>query len=283
MTDSNTSKSFLPHEVWFIGLLVCSWFYLVIRIGMFAELTWIYTLLLVANGIVIQQCQLSPTLLCWRLRLAFYAFAMPLLVIVMQHSLPFINRWPASTLSLLTEKALFTQLLSLQFQTWHQSWMTQACCFLVFAFFAWLYYLIFESLSHDLAQAKRFLTGLYLTTTICFFFWIILPTQLPLTTIVMSIQPSSDFMFEPKTCAISYYLALALQSFPSLIIALASFIMINDYQHHRTRYYLTLLPYLALLFACLYLGLSYAFDILGAWLVAIIVSIVNARHFLRDS
>jgi membrane-associated phospholipid phosphatase len=283
MPDAKTGW-LLPHEVAFGIFLSATWAALVWVTGPFSrDALWFGGLLAVAAALVVW-CQRQESVTRWRVRLAYYPVVMNAAYFALKTVVPALHPQLQDATLRAADRWLLGGSASVWLGQWTQPALSEVLsfCYVVFfpyLIFSWVYYLARK----PLVVAQRFWSGFFTLYAVGFTGYLLVPAVGPHLDPAMAGQlasfhgPITDF-----NAGIVQAGSNRVDCFPSLHVAVSTYLLLFDFRECRWRFWLWLGPCVGLWVSTLYLGYHYFTDLLAGWLLtAVTLWAVNRWFRLR--
>lgn len=221
----------------------------------------------------------QPGLITWRFRLAYFGIAMNVAFQQMRSAVPAFRSWRADELLQNIDRYLLGGNLSVAAQGLIRPWLTDFFSGCYMLFFPYLAFSLIAYLFGPLPLARRFYAGLFSLYGLGFIGYTLLPAA------GVYLAMPEAFRVPLEGGAITRWNAqlVALGStrvdvFPSLHVAVSSFILLFDWRHRRWRFWAYLLPCAGLWLSTLYLRYHYFIDLLAGFVLAVLALRIAARY-----
>jgi len=270
----------LPHEYAFNAFLLL----IALRVSVFAGPLDPHAIAFFAyfsvGVLLISWCNAHPTTRRWRTRLLWYPIIMGISFFTLNQAVwllgvpdadPLISRW---------EIALLGRPATSYFTPIETVWLTEA---MMVAYLFFFYYLIFGPWHYwftDLRKLRSCFVGLFVLYALGFLGYSFLPAGGP------HIDPSlAPLHGGPLTTFMLPIISVGSNSidvFPSIHAAASLYLLLFDYANYRKRFWILLVPTIALWISTVYLRYHYVVDLLaGAAVTFIAVAVERAYERSR--
>ena len=275
----------LLHE--WLGLALLTWLFvqLALALGWWNREILIVGFLLAMNCALVLLAPYGGSDRSWRLRILFYAVAMNALYFELRTAIPAINPRLSDSVLQAADQALVGTNLSLQLQQITLPVLTDFFSLCYMLFFTYLFIGQVAYLIGDLAILKKFAVGQFSLYAVGYFGYALVPARGP--HVAMAGQFGTALVGGWLTEANERLVlagSIGVDAFPSLHCASSLYLLLSDYQHHRWRFWVFLVPCIGLWCSTLYLRYHYFADVacglaLG-WLAWILAKRVTRVHWL---
>ncbi len=270
-------RRLLVHEAVFGTFLLVMWLRLVHAQGLLASASLAYLATIVVNVALIGWTHREPTMLRWRLRLAFYAVAMNLLFQHMRVAIPQVHPGRLDTELLAIDRWLLGETPALALEPWVRPWLTDVMSFCYFLFLPYLGISLLYYFVAPLALAQRFWAGLFTLYGIGFLGYSLVPAAGPWVHMAeeFSVPLTGGWMTELNARVIGAG-SNGVDVFPSLHCAVSAYLLVFDWWHKRWRFAAYVLPCVGLWVSTVYLRYHYFIDLVAGFaLAALALAIVR--------
>lgn len=220
-----------------------------------------------------------PGLASWRIRLAYFGIAMNVAFQQMRTAVPAFRSWRADELLQTVDQYLVGGNLSIAAQGLVHPALTDlfSGCYLLF--FPYLTFSLIAHLFGPLPLARRFYAGMFSLYGLGFIGY----TLLPAAGVYLAMPDAFSVPLEGGTLTrwntqLVHLGSTRVDVFPSLHVAVSSFILFFDWRHRRWRFWAYLLPCVGLWLSTLYLRYHYFIDVLAGFALAALALRIAARY-----
>ncbi len=269
----------LVHEAVFGAFLLVMWLRLVHAQGLLASASLVYLATLAVNAAVIGWTLRGPTMLRWRMRLAFYPVAMNLLFQHMRVAIPQVRPERLDAALLAVDRWLLGETPALALEPWVRPWLTDLMSFCYFLFLPYLALSLLYYFVAPLALAQRFWAGLFTLYGIGFLGYSLVPAAGPWVHVSgeFSVPLAGGWMTGLNARVIGAG-SNGVDVFPSLHCAVSAYLLVFDWRHKRWRFAAYLLPCVGLWASTVYLRYHYFIDLVAGFALAA-AALEVARRF----
>jgi len=269
----------LVHEAVFGAFLLVMWLRLVHAQGLLASASLVYLATLAVNAAVIGWTLRGPTMLRWRMRLAFYPVAMNLLFQHMRVAIPQVRPERLDAALLAVDRWLLGETPALALEPWVRPWLTDLMSFCYFLFLPYLALSLLYYFVAPLALAQRFWAGLFTLYGIGFLGYSLVPAAGPWVHVSgeFSVPLAGGWMTRLNARVIGAG-SNGVDVFPSLHCAVSAYLLVFDWRHKRWRFAAYLLPCVGLWASTVYLRYHYFIDLVAGFALAA-AALEVARRF----
>jgi len=228
-----------------------------------------FALWLALTHLAAAYCEARPSPKRWRARLLLY----PLIGNVIYFQLAAVAAVIRPELQdqrlQLVDRWLVGGDLSLALQRWNHPWLTEL---LSAAYLSYVPYVAAATLLYlldDITLAARFCLGILTAVAIGFLGYILIPAYGPYLALADQFTvPLSGGWIAQFNAEVVRMGSIRVDTFPSLHCALPAFVLAFDFLHHRTRFWVGLIPCLLLWFSTVYLRYHYLADAVAGFALA---------------
>lgn len=259
----------LPHEWCFGAFLAITWLRLALAGG--AAVIWSFVFLgcLLGSVFVIRWAAQNPTPWRWRIRLLFYPSAMGITFYSMEHAVPLLGGRKFDTLLLAWDRALIGETPAVAWEQYLVPWLQDVSMAGYIFFFIYLvagpgYYCI-----RDVPLFRKCIVGLFVLYGIGFFGYTILPAGGPHRWMTFDTPLHGPWLLDWTLKPVNDG-SNCVDVFPSIHFAATFYLLLFDWQNHRSRFWWVLLPCIVLWFSTMYLRFHYFVDLLAGFVVTMI-------------
>jgi hypothetical protein len=262
-------RGLLPHE-WFFTV-----FHFVVLIGLLGvrprpwPLIGCFTLYLTLTHLVAAYCEAKPDPSRWRMRLLLYPlisnviyFQLAAVVaaippVLQDQRLQRLDRW------------LIGGDLSMALERWSHPWLTEILSAAYLSYLPYVAVGVLFYLLDDLTLTVRFYLGVLAAVSLGFLGYMLVPAYGPYLALAdQFIVPLSGGWIARLNAEFVRWGSIRIDTFPSLHCALPAFILAFDFLHHRTRFWIGLIPCVLLWFSTVYLRYHYFADAVAGFVLA---------------
>lgn len=275
--------SLLAHERWFGAYMLCMALGLLSVSGPFDLNTLSYLAgLFIAAGLVALTARF-PGNAAWRTRLLFYPLAMNLYFQLMRTAVPAVHPEKMDGVLRRIDQWLLPDTPSLLLQPLLTPWATElfSACYILF--FPYLCFSLIAYAFGDLGRLRAFTVGLFSLYGIGFLGYLLVPAGGPY--LALADEFTVPLVGGPVTvwnAALVHAGSSGVDVFPSLHVAISSFLLGFDFRHKRRRFWVYLLPCVGLWLSTLYLRYHYLIDVLAGFVLAALALWLAERQFNRE-
>jgi len=272
-------RRILVHEAVFGAFLLVMWLRLVVAAGLLAPASLVYLAAIAVNTALIGWTLRQPTLLRWRLRLAFYPLAMNALFQHMRTAIPTVHPERLDGQLLALDRWLLGETPALALEPLVRPWLTDV---MSFCYFLFLPYLAFSMLYYFVAPpalAQRFWAGLFTLYGIGFLGYSLVPAAGPWVYMAgdFAVPLSGGWVTDLNARVIGAG-SNGVDVFPSLHCAVSAYCLFFDWRHKRWRFAVYVLPCVGLWLSTVYLRYHYFIDLVAGFALAA-AALAVARRF----
>jgi len=275
---SRAERRLLVHEAVFGAFLLVMWLRLVHAQGFLASASLVYLVTLAVNVAVVGWTLREPTMLRWRLRLAFYPVAMNLLFQHMRTAIPQVHPERLDPALLAIDRWLLGETPALALEPWVRPWLTDLMSFCYFLFLPYLGFSLIYYFVAPLALAQRFWAGLFTLYGIGFLGYSLVPAAGPWVHMAgeFAVPLTGGWMTELNARVIGAG-SNGVDVFPSLHCAVSTYLLVFDWRHRRWRFAAYVLPCIGLWVSTVYLRYHYFIDLVAGFALAAAALAVSRR------
>lgn len=238
--------------------------------------------LLIAAGLVALTAR-CPGNAAWRTRLLFYPLAMNLYFQLMRSAVPALHPEKMDGVLRHIDQWLLPDTPSLLLQPLVTPWATELFSLCYILFFPYLTFSLIAYFVGDLARLRAFTVGLFSLYGIGFLGYALVPAGGPYLALAHEfVAPLVGGPITTWNAALVSAGSSGVDVFPSLHVAVSSFLLGFDFRHKRRRFWAYLLPCLGLWLSTLYLRYHYLIDVLAGFALATLALWLAERQFNRE-
>lgn len=238
--------------------------------------------LLIAGGLIALTAHRdTPTR--WRTRLLFYPLAMNVYFQLMRSAVPVVHPAKMDLALRQIDQWLLPDTPSLLLEPLVMPWATEAFSFFYILFLPYLTFSVITYAIGDLGRLRAFTVGLFSLYGIGFLGYALVPAGGPYLafaqefTVPLLGGPITDW-----NAAVVRAGSNGVDVFPSLHVAVSSFLLGFDFRHQRRRFWVYLVPCFGLWLSTLYLRYHYLVDLLFGFSLAALALWLAERQFARE-
>ncbi len=238
--------------------------------------------LLIAAGLIALTAHRN-TSATWRTRLLFYPLAMNFYFQLMRTAVPAVHPGKMDSLLREADQLLLPDTPSLLLQPLVTPWATELFSACYFLFFPYLAFNVISYAFGDLGRLRAFTVGLFSLYGVGFIGYALVPAGGPYLAL------PEEFTIPLRGGLITELNAYAVRNgstgvdvFPSLHVAVSSFLLGFDFRHRRRSFWFFLLPCIGLWLSTLYLRYHYLIDLLFGFALAALALWLADRQFARE-
>lgn len=280
---SNASRgSLLPHELAFGFFLLITWLRLAVSLGPgnFYALIFFASLLGAAGSW--WWAGQDPTPGRWRLRLLYYPVVMGITFYTLGGAIPALGMSKVDVPLLHLDRALLGETPAVSYQAWSRPWLNDTLMLGYLFFFIHLVAIPGAYCVQNLARFRQCIVGLFTLYGIGFLSYTLFPAGGPHRWMSFDTALSGPLVI-PATLAMVNAGSNGVDVFPSLHFAVSFYLLVFDWWHARTRFWVCLLPCVVLWGSTVLLRFHYFVDLIGGLVVAAVGLWVARRHAKRSS
>ncbi|QLQ26477.1 MAG: phosphatase PAP2 family protein [Dechloromonas sp.] len=238
--------------------------------------------LLIAGGLIALTTR-RDTPAMWRTRLLFYPLAMNVYFQLMRSAVPAVHPARMDTALRQIDQWLLPDTPSLLLEPLVTPWATEAFSFFYILFLPYLAFSVINYAIGDLHRLRAFTVGLFSLYGIGFLGYALVPAGGPY------LAFPQEFTVPLLGGPITQWNAVVVGAgsngidvFPSLHVAVSSFLLGFDFRHRRRRFWVYLVPCVGLWLSTLYLRYHYLVDLLFGFALATLALWLAERQFARE-
>lgn len=273
----------LAHEWLFGAYMLAMALGLLAVSGLFAANTLSYLAgLLVAAGLVALTARF-PGNATWRARLLFYPLAMNVYFQLMREAVPTLHPVKLDDALRRIDRLLLPDTPSLLLQPLVTPWATELFSTCYILFFPYLLFSLIAYFSGELDRLRAFTVGLFSLYGLGFLGYVLVPAGGPY--LALTGEFTDSLVGGPITewnATLVRMGSSGVDVFPSLHVAVSSFLLGFDFRHKRWRFWAYLLPCIGLWLSTLYLRYHYLIDMLAGFALAALALWLAERQFHRE-
>ena len=266
----------LPHEYAFNAFVVLVAARLALADAAGSRYFAVMALCLVVSIGLIAWGERKPTKTRWRVRLIWYPWLMASVFYSLAGIVKLFGTASADALLAQWDIAMLGAPAARYLGPLQSAWLTEIMMVSYLFFFYYLVFGPFHYFLHDLPRFRACMAGLFTLYPIGFLGYTLLPAAGPYSD--PSLGPLQGMLItelmEPLVRAGSNKVDV----FPSIHAAVSLYLLVFDFWHHRRRFWILLLPTLALWLSTVYLRYHYVVD-LAAGLVLTLIGLAVARGY----
>ena len=267
----------LPHEYAFNLFLALTWGRLVFLPGPapLAALV-LFGGLLAGVGVILWSGR-DPAPWRWRVRLLLYPVLMGLSFFLMPKVVTELDVPRADAMLVKWESALTGPNFNLAIQGWEPVWLTDA---LMVAYIFFFYYLIAGPAHYcikDLPRFRQCFTGLFVIYALGFIGYTYFPAGGPHRFLAFE-HPLTGGWITWAAKPILDDASNRVDAFPSIHVAVSMYLLVFDYWYYRRRFWILLVPCVALWISTVYLRYHYCVDVVAGVAITAVGLWVAARY-----
>jgi hypothetical protein len=270
----------LPHEYLFNAFLLSVAIRVSIVAGPFDPHALAFFAYAIVGPLLIPWTARNPTTRRWRARLLWYPMVMGLSFFTLNTAVWLLGVPDADPLLTQADIALLGAPATHYFASIESTWLTEL---MMASYLFFFYYLIFGPYTYfwnDLVSFRKCIVGLFTLYTLGFTGYSLFPAG----------GPHVDPTLAPLHGGPLTHLMLPLISvgsnhidvFPSIHGAASLYLLVFDFWHYRRRFWILLLPTLALWVSTVYLRYHYVVDLIAGFAVTV-VALTVARAYERSA
>ncbi len=277
---ATSAGNLLPHEIAFGFFLMITWLRLAIGLGPANVFSLVFFASLLGAFAVWQWAEQNPTPLRWRLRLLYYPVVMGITFYALGGAIPALGLPKVDVPLLNLDRALLGETPAVSSQAWSQPWLNDTLMLGYLFFFVHLVAVPGVYCVQDLARFRQCIVGLFTIYGIGFLSYTLLPAGGPHRWMEFEV-PLHGPLVIPATLAMVNSGSNGVDVFPSLHFAVSFYLLIFDWWHARSRFWICLVPCIALWCSTVLLRFHYFVDLIGGLAVALIGLWIAARFARR--
>jgi len=219
----------------------------------------------------------------WRARLLFYPLAMNIYFQLMRHAVPALHPEKMDATLRRIDQWLLPDTPSLLLQPLVAPWATELFSLCYILFFPYLTFSLIVYFIGELGRLRAFTVGLFSLYGIGFLGYALVPAGGPY--LALAGEFASPLVGGPITewnAMLVHAGSSGVDVFPSLHVAVSSFLLGFDFRHQRRRFWVYLLPCCGLWLSTLYLRYHYLIDVLAGFALATLALWLAERQFNRE-
>ena len=219
----------------------------------------------------------------WRTRLLFYPLAMNFYFQLMRTAVPALRPEKLDSLLREVDRLLLPDTPSLLVQPLITPWATEffSACYLLFV--PYLAFSIITRAFGDLVRLRTFTVGLFSLYGVGFLGYALVPAGGPYLALPEEFTiPLRGGLITELNAYVVRAGSNGVDVFPSLHVAVSSFLLGFDFRHQRKRFWLFLFPCVGLWLSTLYLRYHYLIDLLFGFALAALALRLAERQFARE-
>ena len=277
VVPSRATAKLLPHEIVFGFFLLVTWLRLAVGLGPVHVLSLVFfASWLGAFGIWLW-AEANPTPQRWRMRLLYYPVVMGLTFYALGGALPALGLTKVDVPLLNLDRALLGETPAVSYQAWSQPLLNDTLMLGYLFFFIHLVAIPGIYCVRNLAQFRQCIVGLFTVYGIGFLSYTLFPAGGPHRWMEFQV-PLNGPVIIPATLAMVNSGSNGVDVFPSLHFAVSFYLLIFDWWHARSRFWICLIPCIILWCSTVLLRFHYFVDLVGGLVVALIGLWIAARH-----
>ena len=219
----------------------------------------------------------------WRMRLLFYPLAMNVYFQLMRSAVPAVHPAKLDDVLHQIDRMLLPDTPALLLQPLVTPWATElfSACYILF--FPYLTFSLIAYAIGDLARLRAFTVGLFSLYGIGFLGYVLVPAGGPY--LALADQFTTPLVGGPITgwnAAVVAAGSNGTDVFPSLHVAISTFLLGFDFRHKRWRFWAYLLPCVGLWLSTFYLRYHYLIDVISGFALAALALWLAERQFKRE-
>lgn len=277
IVPSRATAKLLPHEIAFGFFLAVTWLRLAFGLGPVHVFSLIFFASLLGAFGIWRWADANPTPQRWRLRLLYYPVVMGITFYALGGALPALGLAKVDAPLLNLDRALLGETPAVSYQSWSHPWLNDALMLGYLFFFIHLVVVPGIYCVRNLVQFRQCIVGLFTVYGIGFLSYTIFPAGGPHRWMEFHVPLEGPFVI-PATLAMVNSGSNGVDVFPSLHFAVSFYLLIFDWWHARSRFWICLVPCIALWCSTVLLRFHYFVDLVGGLVVASIGLWIAARH-----
>lgn len=219
----------------------------------------------------------------WRMRLLFYPLAMNVYFQLMRSAVPAVHPAKLDDVLHQIDRMLLPDTPALLLQPLVTPWATElfSACYILF--FPYLTFSLIAYAIGDLTRLRAFTVGLFSLYGIGFLGYVLVPAGGPY--LALADQFTTPLVGGPITgwnAAVVAAGSNGTDVFPSLHVAISTFLLGFDFRHKRWRFWAYLLPCFGLWLSTFYLRYHYLIDVISGFALAALALWLAERQFKRE-
>ncbi|MGE5491078.1 MAG: phosphatase PAP2 family protein [Actinomycetota bacterium] len=276
-------KNLLAHEWLFGGYMLAMGLALLAASGPLAPDTLAYGAGLVIAACLIAYAARRDTPAAWRWRLLFYPLAMNVYFQQMRTAVPALRPEKMDALLLAVDRAILPDTPSLLLQPWVTPWATEFFSFCYILFFPYLTISLVAYFVGDLKRLKAFTVGLFSLYGLGFLGYALVPAAGPYLAMPDAFAvPLTGGPITEWNAGLVKMGSSGVDVFPSLHVAVSTFLLGFDFRHKRWRFWAYLVPCVGLWLSTQYLRYHYFIDVLFGFALAALALWLAEQQFARE-
>lgn len=273
----------MPHEWLFGGYLLVTSLRLVVSQGAFGADTLVFLGVLAGALFAAYYCNRHPTERIWRIRLFYYPIMMNVAFQQMRTAVPSFHPETADGVLNAIDVWLIGQTPALLLQPLNSPWLTELFSICYILFFPYLLFSIIYYFGGSLHLLKSFTVGLFSLYGIGFLGYTLLPAGGPYVYLASRFDAALEgWLVSGWNAELVRMGSSGVDVFPSLHVAVSSFLLFFDRRHKPWRYRAYLVPCVGLWLSTLYLRYHYLVDVIFGFALAALSLYVARRFELQE-
>jgi membrane-associated phospholipid phosphatase len=264
-----TPLRLLPHEWSFGGFLAITWIRLAVQLGPLNLYSLIFLGCLLGAVAAYVWARRDPSALRWRVRLLYFPSVMGVTFYTLGAAIPALTPKKFDTMLLEWDQALLGETPAVSYQAWSQPWLNDLLMLGYLFFFIHLVVVPGIYCVRDLARFRQCIVGLFTLYGIGFLFYTLVPAGGPHRWMTFDV-PLAGIIVIPATLDTVNAGSNGVDVFPSLHLAVSFYLLVFDWWHARSRFWIVLGPCILLWLSTVLLRFHYFVDLIGGLLLAII-------------
>ncbi len=267
----------LPHEWSFGAFLVITWVRLVSETGLVGLHSLIFLGCILGAVGACAWAHQSPTDLRWRVRLLCFPALVGVTFYALGSAVPLLTSRRFDTLLLDWDNALLGTTPAVSYQAWNWPWFNDLLMLGYLFFFVHLVVGPGIYCVRDLARFRQCIVGLFTLYGVGLLSYTLVPAGGPHRWMTFD-APLSGVIVLPATLNMVNAGSNGVDVFPSLHLAVSFYLLVFDWWHARTRFWIVLAPCILLWLSTVLLRFHYFVDLIGGLLLAIL-GLIAAKSF----
>lgn len=259
----------LPHEWCFGGFLAITWLRLTTHLGLLNLYSLIFLGCLLGAVASYVWSRRDPSALRWRVRLLYFSAAMGVTFYTLGAAVPALTPKKFDTMLLEWDKALLGETPAVSYQTWSLPWLNDLLMLGYLFFFIHLVVVPGIYCVRDLARFRQCIVGLFTLYGVGFLSYTLVPAGGPHRWMTFDVPLAGIFVLPAMLDTVNAG-SNGVDVFPSLHLAVSLYLLVFDWWHARSRFWIVLAPCILLWLSTVLLRFHYFVDLIGGLLLAIL-------------